>query len=62
MIKKIPICPFCDKEMVKGLNRIMVPTELNSLGNNPTLLGVLTFDQYKYWHCGGCGFVALWDG
>lgn len=76
MIKKIPVCPFCEKEMaaVKG-EQALIPTKLSTqyvetedhcrhldvkVDDGTLAYGLDKYNTYRLWRCEGCGFVALW--
>lgn len=52
-IKRLPVCPFCGKDMTKS-DDIMLPKALAQSLTDSIYLHI--------WECEGCGFVALWRG
>lgn len=75
MIKKIPVCPFCEKDMIKEINQALIPTMLSTqyvetddhkrycvktTDTDVSSKVITEYDKYRLWRCEGCGFVALW--
>ena len=69
-IKRIPICPFCYKEMERKTDMVRLPgrikrPNISQSTRSPSFLDgyvIEDFSVHNVWACLGCGFVALWDG
>jgi len=66
VIKKIPICPFCNAEMKRDANiydGVRLPTKVKTIKVLPSsefLSGIEEHATFNVFVCSDCGFVALW--